>query len=66
MLKNKVHLEVNVEGKDFFFVCDSDSPLPNALQAAKTLVSYLYGRVKEQEDAQNAAKPAVEQPKAEG
>lgn len=66
MLKNKTHLETDVEGRMHSYACEFNTPIDHALQALDTFRSYLYGRKKEQEEAQAQAKAADEQPQAEG
>jgi hypothetical protein len=64
MLKNKTCLETEIEGKVHSYACEFNTQIDHALQALDTFRSYLYGRKKEQEEAQAAAAKAAEQPPA--
>ena len=66
MLKNKTHLETDVEGKIHSYACEFNTPIDHAIQALDTFRSYLYGRKKEQEEAIAAKKADEDQPKEEG
>jgi hypothetical protein len=62
MLKNKTCLETEIEGKVHCYSCEINTQIGHAIQALDTFRSYLYGRQKEQEEAQAAAAKAAEQP----
>jgi len=59
MLKNQIHYETTVEDESFTFVCRAGCPTIKAYQAADEYRTYLYGMLKQQEEA---AKAATEQP----
>ncbi len=64
MLKMKSVLDVQVNGRDFEFVCAPDSPLPDAIEAHSQVGAFLLGRMQQAQQAQNA-KPVEDQPKSE-
>ncbi|GEM_PF-5180407 len=64
MLKSKIHLDTTVEGDDFSFICPAGCQTVKAYQAADEFRSYLFGKMKEQEEQQKAsAESLAEQPK---
>lgn len=66
MLKMKSIICTDINGKDYQFVCDPDSPLSDALEANKQVNAFLLGRAQQIKEEQ---KPPVaveeEQPKSE-
>ena len=44
MLSMKSQLKNTINGKDYLFVCDPDSPLADALESANQFVSFLIGK----------------------
>lgn len=63
MISQKTQLDINVGDKNFIFQCEPNSSLQEVYSALDQLRSYVYGRIKEAEDAQKAAQEA---PKSEG
>jgi hypothetical protein len=62
MLSNKIHIETKIEDENFEFVCRAGCATQKAFQAADEIRSYLYGKLKEQEEQQKkAAEKPVEQ-----
>ena len=63
MLKVKSIVSVQVNGKDYEFYCDPQSPLPDALEANNQINAFLLGRIQQAQQAQVPA--SEEQPKSE-
>ena len=51
MLKNKIHYETKVDEEEFTFICRAGCPTFKAFQAADEYRTYLYGMLKQQEEA---------------
>lgn len=62
MISQKSQLETKINDRDYTFQCAVDAPLNDAFAAVDTFRSYLFGRIKEIEEAQKAPK---EEPKHE-
>lgn len=62
MLKNQIHYETKVEEEAFTFICRAGCPTIKAYQAADEYRTYLFGVLKQQEEA---AKAAAEQSAAQ-
>lgn len=60
MLKNQIHYATKVDEEEFTFICRAGCPTVKAYQAADEYRTYLYGILKQQEEA---AKAAAEAPK---
>ena len=57
-------MTVSINGKDYQFSCDPDSPLQDALDANNQVNAFLLGRIQQAQKVQSP--PAVEeQPKSE-
>lgn len=72
MLKMKSHLVVEVNEKEFSFVCDPSSSIPDALEANNQINAFLLGRIEQgkrqaeaQAKAQEEVKVEEESPKSE-
>jgi len=68
MLKMKSHLVVEVNEKEFSFVCDPASSIPDALEANNQVNAFLLGRIeqaKQQAALTEEEKPEEESPKSE-
>lgn len=63
MMNGKIHFETNVEGENFIFVCRAGCPTDKAYAAAEEIRTYLYGKLKEQQEQQKA--PENVEPKSE-
>ena len=48
MLSMKSQLKNTINGKDYLFMCDPDSPLADALESANQFVSFLVGKQAQQ------------------
>ncbi len=62
MLKQKTHIEMERNGKDYSFVCEPDSSIADVYEVLSAMRSYVYGRLAEQKET---AKPEVEESKPE-
>lgn len=62
MISQKTQLSVIVNEKEQTYQCHPQSPLPDVLAGLDQLRSYVYGRIKEAEEAAKAA----QEPKPEG
>jgi hypothetical protein len=67
MISQKTQLAIKVNEKDFNFQCEPQASLQEVYSALEQLKSYVYGRLKEAEDAQKAkdAQQQDEAPKPE-
>jgi hypothetical protein len=54
MLKVKSIVSVQVNGKDYEFYCDPDSPLKDALEGNKQINAFLLGRLQQMEQSQTS------------
>ena len=54
MLAMKSVLKVNISGRDYEFVCQPDSPLPDALEAHNQFGAFLLGKQEQNKVAQSA------------
>ncbi len=59
MLKVKSIVSVQVNGKDYEFYCDPQSPIPDAVEANNQINAFLLGRMQQAQQAQQV--PAVEE-----
>ncbi len=59
MLKNQIHYATKVDEEEFTFICRAGCPTVKAYQAASEYQTYLFGILKQQEEA---AKAPSEQP----
>lgn len=59
MLKNQIHYQTKVDEEEFTYICRAGCPTIKAYQAADEYRTYLFGILKQQEEA---AKAASEQP----
>lgn len=62
----KAQIEFQVQGKDHTYLCEPNCSLPECYEALSMMRSYIYGRMKEEEEkAAEKQEPAQEEPKAE-
>ncbi len=64
MLSMKSVMKIEINGKDYVFSCDPDSPLNDALSANEQVNAFLLGRMQQAQKAQNPI-DVEEQPKSE-
>jgi hypothetical protein len=60
MIRQKTHLETKINDKEQIYICENDTSLTEALQGLDTFRSYIYGRLKEQEDLKQKENTASE------
>ena len=58
MLKNQIHYVTKVDEEEFTFICRAGCPTIKVYQAADEYRTYLYGILKQQEEAAKAAQEA--------
>jgi hypothetical protein len=54
MISQKTQLETKVNDKEHTFQCAGNSALTECLEALNIFTSYIYGRIKQNEDAAKA------------
>jgi len=64
MISQKTQLQIEVQGKNHLYQCEPNCSLQEVLEALSVFRSYIYGRMKEDEE-QKKSLASNEQPKSE-
>jgi len=59
MVAMKSVVKVTISGRDFEFVCQPDSPLPDALEAHNQFGAFLLGKQEQNKTAQTSQETSV-------
>jgi len=60
MITQKTQLAIEINERDFVFQCEPSSPLEDVFGALDQMRAYVYGRIKEAEEAKKAAEETAQ------